>query len=61
MKVYVVTEKIKPSGRFKIIKIFDNPESATECLDYWQSFFEEDDPFIIEVLEYDLEENYKIS
>jgi hypothetical protein len=55
MKVYIVTILIKANQRFKIEKVFDNIESAEKyCMSY-NKLLKEDDPYICEVFEYEVE------
>jgi hypothetical protein len=55
MKVYITTILIKANQRFKIEKVFDNIESAQKYCDDFNSLLQEDDPYICEVFEYEVE------
>jgi hypothetical protein len=55
MKVYLVTILIKANQRFKILKIFDNNESAQKYCKGFSRLIHKDDPYICEVLEFEVE------
>lgn len=52
MRVYIVTEITKAVRRPMIIGIFDSPEEAVKCRDYWAKGLHKDDPYEIKVEEH---------
>ena len=55
MKVYLVTILIKANQRFKILKVFDNNESAQKYCKSFNRLIHKDDPYVCEVLEFEVE------
>ena len=55
MKVYLVTILIKANQRFKILKVFDNNESAHKYCKSFNRLIHKDDPYVCEVLEFEVE------
>ena len=59
MTVYIVVEITKANRRPKILDIFDNPEEATKCRDYWGKGFTDDAPYEINVEEWKVKSEFK--
>ena len=59
MKVYIVSEITKAVRRPMIIGIFDSPEEAVKCRDYWAKGLHKDDPYEIKVDEHDVISEFK--
>ena len=55
MKVYITTILIKANQRFKIEKVFNSLEQAQKYCKDFNRLLQEDDPYICEVLEYEVE------
>ena len=59
MKVYLVTEtNVQAINKFRIIKIFDNPEAATECYDDYNSYMVKDGVYRIDIVEWTVDSDY---
>ena len=54
-KVYIVTILIKANQRFSISKVFDNNKDACAYRDKLNKLLSEDDPYVCEVIEVDVE------
>ena len=59
MKVYSVVILTKANLRPKIIAVFDNPEEATKCRDYWGKGIVKDDAYEVNVQEWDVKSEFK--
>lgn len=59
MKVYIVSEITKAVRRPMIVGIFDSPEEAVRCRDYWAKGLKEDDPYEIKVEEHTVKSEFK--
>ena len=59
MRVYIVSEITKAVRRPMIIGIFDSPEEAVKCRDYWAKGLHKDDPYEIKVDEHDVISEFK--
>ena len=58
MKVYIVSEITKAVRRPMIIGIFDSPEEAVKCCDYWAKGLHKDDPYEIKIDEHDVKSEF---
>ena len=59
MTVYIVTEITKANRRPMIFDIFDSPEEATKCRDYWAKGLHKDDPYEIKIEEWEIKTEFK--
>ena len=59
MRVYIVSEFTKAVRRPMIIGIFDSPEEAVKCRDYWAKGLHKDDPYEIKIDEHDVISEFK--
>ena len=58
MKVYIVIEITKANRRPQIFDVFDNPEEAVKCRDYWAKGLQKDDPYEMKVEEWELKSEF---
>lgn len=59
MKVYSVVIITKANLRPKILDVYDSPEEATKCRDYWGKGISEDDAYEVNVVEWDVKSKFK--
>lgn len=59
MAVYIVIETTKANLRPRIMDVFDNPEEAVKCRDYWGKGMNEDYPYEIKVVEWAVKSEFK--
>lgn len=51
MKVYIIINTIKSTGKFSITELFDNAEEAMYALDYYRQFVDEEGPYSFDIVE----------
>ena len=59
-KVWIVTILIKANQRFRIKKVFDNHNDACAYRDSWKKIILKDDPYVCEIVEFDLENSSRV-
>lgn len=58
MKVYIIINTIKSTGKFSITEIFDNSEEAMSALDYYKQFVDKEGPYRFDIVEHNVKSEF---